>query len=725
MLQTALTSFKSNRRKNLILKITLVLSLILNPLTSMMLGYAAVTPRLTEWTVPTPNSGVWGLTLDPSGNCCWFLEYFGNKVGHLDPASNTFQEWMIPTQQANPYGLATTTIAGSLTLWGTESAANKAFAFSPSSGLFREYNISTYGGGGLGVGFISVEPPSRQVRVWFTETLNNANGEFVYDQNTGNVTLYEDTFPAQVGGGAYGVYATSTSVWFAGFSALVRWDRSSQQYTMWPLPSHGSVAGRFITLDQYGQAWYTQGAADATRDENFVGVLRRNSTFQEWHIPSLGSDPRGISLNPITQQPWVAEQSPIVGNGTVAALDTYGGTFIPSLPATAPSGAKLTILAPSRSQAKVVTSTVTPSTNTTSISRNGPFTEYGLGPTQPREAIADGSGDIWISEPGTNKIARLSPGPDFALKLSPPTISIPQGSSEIVTVTGISISSYTGQMSLAVTSTPSRGVTLSNFTLNPLNIPAGGTVSARFTISVAPDYYGTSSIMIQGTSGAIVHGISFIFTITNSSSRTSNPSRCLIATATYGSESSPEVQFLRNFRDNSLEKTKTGSGFLIMFNSWYYSFSPHVANYLNNHDSERTVMKGALYPLITFLLLSSSLYTYLAEYPELATLISGLLASSLIGAFYIGLPLGVFTRRLRLTRMLKMKTPVVLLLAGIGTTIVGQLLASISMLMISSSITVLAAVSASATLTSVIISRMRNSARPEKHNSLTRFMKDP
>ena len=181
--------FKSRIRllKNVALTVLLLAAVSVGPLTRMPTVYASATSaKLTEWTVPTPASGVWGLTLDPSGNCCWFLEYFGNKVGHLDPASSTFQEWAIPTQQSNPYGLATTLISGSLILWGTESAADRVFAFSPGSGLFREYNLSKYGGGGLGVGFISVEPPSRQSRIWFTETLNNANGEFVYDQNTGS-----------------------------------------------------------------------------------------------------------------------------------------------------------------------------------------------------------------------------------------------------------------------------------------------------------------------------------------------------------------------------------------------------------------------------------------------------------------------------------------------------------------------------------------------------------
>jgi hypothetical protein len=35
-----------------------------------------------------------------------------------------------------------------------------------------------------------------------------------------------------------------------------------------------------------------------------------------------------------------------------------------------------------------------------------------------------------------------------------------------------------------------------------------------------------------------------------------------------------EMQFLREFRDNTVYSTFAGSSFIIMFNGFYYSFSP-------------------------------------------------------------------------------------------------------------------------------------------------------
>ena len=53
---------------------------------------------------------------------------------------------------------------------------------------------------------------------------------------------------------------------------------------------------------------------------------------------------------------------------------------------------------------------------------------------------------------------------------------------------------------------------------------------------------------------------------------------CLIATATYGSELAPQVQQLRELRDNKLLQTETGTNFMSSFNDFYYSFSPYIAD---------------------------------------------------------------------------------------------------------------------------------------------------
>jgi len=120
---------------------------------------------------------------------------------------------------------------------------------------------------------------------------------------------------------------------------------------------------------------------------------------------------------------------------------------------------------------------------------------------------------------------------------------------------------------------------------------------------------------------------------------------CIIATVTFGSEVTPEVQFLRGFRDQLVLSTRAGSAFMNIFNSWYYSFSPQVANFIADHDTTRTPVRMALYPLISVLEFSSATYSALAFSPELAIVSAGVVASALIGLIYLT-PIDVLLVRL-------------------------------------------------------------------------------
>jgi streptogramin lyase len=591
---------------------------------------------------------------------------------------------------------------GPPTLWGTEYGSDKIFTFSPVSQVFSEYSLPHYD---TGAGYISVEPGGPPIRVWFTETIRNANDELIYDPTTGNATLYEDYFPAEVGGGALGVYAQPNSVWFAGFSAIVRWDRASQDYTMWQLPVHGSAIGRFISIDSREQLWYTQGTSNGTSLNNYVGVLRADSTIQEWRLPTPGADIGEISINPQSQQPWITERSQATGNGAIAVLgNSSDGTIIPSTPTTAPSGGTPSTLTPASRTLTATVQVAIPANREILGLEGDAFTEYSLQSTAPQDVVTDSQGNIWMSEPGANKIARLSGlSPDFALSASPASMSLSPGSSGTASIIGTSLYGYQGTPTISALNPPS-GVTFS-LDSHQLDLMPGGNASSQLTINVNLNTTGgTRQITVEGSDGTIAHTTSILLTISNSSS-TPGKSQCLIATATYGSELSSEIQLLRNFRDN-IVKSKTGTSFLVIFNSWYYSFSPQVASYLSSHSQTAEAMKNVLYPLIGFLALSSDLFSVLAVYPESATLFSGLLASCMIGAFYLGIPLGVIKRKMRFTLSVSIHQYAALLFSGLGGILAGLTMGSSTLLMIASSIVVLSAMYGSAALTADGISRL-------------------
>ena len=76
---------------------------------------------------------------------------------------------------------------------------------------------------------------------------------------------------------------------------------------------------------------------------------------------------------------------------------------------------------------------------------------------------------------------------------------------------------------------------------------------------------------------------------------------CLIATAAFGSELAPQVQFLREIRDSTVLQTESGSAFMTGFNQFYYSFSPAIADYERENIAFKEAVKITITPMLTSL----------------------------------------------------------------------------------------------------------------------------
>jgi hypothetical protein len=82
-----------------------------------------------------------------------------------------------------------------------------------------------------------------------------------------------------------------------------------------------------------------------------------------------------------------------------------------------------------------------------------------------------------------------------------------------------------------------------------------------------------------------------------------NSSGCLIATAAFGSELAPQIQSLREIRDNIVLQTQSGTIFMTGFNQFYYAFSPTIADYERENPVFKEAVKITLIPLLTSLTL--------------------------------------------------------------------------------------------------------------------------
>ena len=107
---------------------------------------------------------------------------------------------------------------------------------------------------------------------------------------------------------------------------------------------------------------------------------------------------------------------------------------------------------------------------------------------------------------------------------------------------------------------------------------------------------------------------------------------CLIATAAYGSEMAPQVQLLREIRDNQLMNTEAGSAFMGAFNEMYYSFSPYIADMERENPMFKEAVKLGLTPMLSSLAIMENADS------ESEVLGLGLSVIALNLGMYIGLP---------------------------------------------------------------------------------------
>jgi len=113
-----------------------------------------------------------------------------------------------------------------------------------------------------------------------------------------------------------------------------------------------------------------------------------------------------------------------------------------------------------------------------------------------------------------------------------------------------------------------------------------------------------------------------------------NGGGCLIATATYGSELAPQVQQLRELRDNTLLKTESGKSFMTSFNEFYYSFSPAIADF----ERENPIFKEGVKITLTPLLSSLSILNYVNIDSDQDMLGYGISLILLNIGMYVGIP---------------------------------------------------------------------------------------
>ena len=77
---------------------------------------------IIEYPIPNPTGMPWSITSGPDG-ALWFIEYLGNQIGRIDPTTHVITEYAIPTPNSGACTGITSGPDGAL--WFTEGGRGR------------------------------------------------------------------------------------------------------------------------------------------------------------------------------------------------------------------------------------------------------------------------------------------------------------------------------------------------------------------------------------------------------------------------------------------------------------------------------------------------------------------------------------------------------------------------------------------------------------------------
>jgi hypothetical protein len=148
---------------------------------------------------------------------------------------------------------------------------------------------------------------------------------------------------------------------------------------------------------------------------------------------------------------------------------------------------------------------------------------------------------------------------------------------------------------------------------------------------------------------------------------------------------------------------------MTVFNDWYYSFSPQVAQYEYAHPALQALMRGVLYPIMGTLHVSAAVFSLLSSQPEFAALVSGIVAGLGLGFIFLAVPVTILMSRIR--RRVRIQSALTLLAAFAVLTLafwLAEFMLLTGLMMVVSSTLVLLALATGALLPSILLGIRKN-----------------
>ncbi len=327
-------------------------------------------PVINEYTIPTPYSHPFGISVDSKDNI-WFTAQAANSIVKFDPVKMIFKEYLIPSAKDLP---------------------KAEWKYSPSEKTTPKdvYNVFSVGSPGA----MTID---KNDRLWFVEQIGNKIG--VFDPSTEQFTEYDIPTPQS---NPYDIAMDSEgNVWFAEWNAgkIGKLDFKLKKVVEYDLKKEGgSSRPASIAVDGEDNIWIGDIAMNA------IGMFNpKTNVFKGFPIVTALSQPGKIIIDG-SKNIWFTEVHShkiamlIPSTGVISEADVPGYNSVPQ-----------SIIIDKRGRVWYIDNM---------RNRIGYFDAHAVSfnefeiPTmnsQPMSMAIDSKGDIWFTENdrGANKIARL------------------------------------------------------------------------------------------------------------------------------------------------------------------------------------------------------------------------------------------------------------------------------------------------------------------------------
>lgn len=617
-----------------------------------------------EYSIPTPGSLPWGIAASLGGEDIWFTEENAGKIGRFVRSENKFYEWSLPalSEQPRPRGICmNVTTAGrpAHDVWFTEFGRSNAAVGKSRIGhlyartadasrvQFSFYNIT----GVADPQPLCIAMSPLDYSVWFTEYRTNRISSLKLMENGTAVFRHYST-----GASDSGLWGIGVDV--AGFVWVVESKRNcigrlnpvTGEYVTFTIPTPNSEPHELVVEAYSGfpdrplNVWFTEyNSGKIGRYDPGLNV------FFEYPIISTGGGAHGIAITGSYGNVWFTEPfaqkigriynwntPPLVTITTVGTItyplttsQTLATSRIGTTSGTTSTTASIATADQTTVSATVVTTTYT-FTSSQFLMTSTSIYSYTVSSGSTSYTTTTTTATSTQTTASVSTIPTTTTTTATYISWNVETSSVTTSMTNTILLTSTSLTTTT------LTRTSTSHYPTVTLTVTNTSFISTSTFSPTVTIT-SPQ---TSVIPTTSVTTAVLTST----TTTTATVAITRP--CIIASVAYGSELAPEVQFLRGFRDGPVTSTFAGAQFMRVFNAFYYSFSPSVAQFVGRDSLLSTAVKALITPLLTCLRASTSALTMQQVGQETEVLVMGILASALIGITYL-LPLLTVAKAMR------------------------------------------------------------------------------